>query len=312
MLLLGQRPVRERRRAFILPILQMLNQTGAPEALIIVPTQRACPQVTKFAQDVGDPLHVNTTTVYGGASISMQIRELRSGTDIVVGTPGRLIDLFNRGALKLGKIKFVVLDEGDIMLDMGFIDDVEFILSNTPSNRQMMLFSATMPSAITKVVERFVEGSPLKVNVGEEETLTVSTIKQMYSIIPRNLMFSGLLAYIKEYSPKKAIIFARTKYEANTLQRVLSSQKFKVILLHGGLTQSAREKSLGEFRNGAQFLIATNIASRGLDIFGITDIINFGAPDEPGCMCTELEDQQGWAKRVEPSHSWIQLRKEHC
>lgn len=266
--------------AFILPIMQMLKRTGDCEALIIVPTRELALQVTKFAQEVGDPLRVNTTTVYGGASINMQIRELRSGTDIVVGTPGRLIDLFNRGALRLDRVKFLVLDEADIMLDMGFIEDVEFLLSNTPNNRQMMLFSATMPSAITKVVDRFVQGNTLRVNIGEEESLTVNTIKQLYSIIPRNLLFSGLLAYIKEYSPKKAIIFARTKYEANTLQRVLASQKYKVILLHGGLTQSARERSLGEFRNGAQFLIATNIASRGLDIFGITDIINFGAPDD--------------------------------
>ncbi|MGI0141833.1 MAG: DEAD/DEAH box helicase [Candidatus Micrarchaeales archaeon] len=267
--------------AFLVPIFQRLQHTRDIEALVVVPTRELAIQVANFAQKVGSHLHVHTTIVYGGASINMQVQELRRGTNIVVGTPGRIIDLVERGALNLDRIKYLVLDEADVMLDMGFIEDVEFIISRTPESRQMMLFSATMPREIIKIADRHAKGGAIRITVGEEEDLTVSTIKQLYTIVPNRLKFSALLAYIKEYAPKKGIIFARTKYEANAIHRVLLSQKYNAILMHGGLTQSMRERSLGNFRSGAQFMIATNVAARGLDIADITDIINFGAPDEP-------------------------------
>lgn len=266
---------------FLVPIFQMLAHTHDIEALIVVPTRELAIQVAAFATKVGSHLHVKTTIVYGGASINMQVQELKRGTNIVVGTPGRIIDLVERGALKLEKIKFLVLDEADVMLDMGFIEDVEFIISRTPKERQMMMFSATMPREIVKIGDRYSNGQAIKITIGEEDDRTVSTIKQLYTIVPNRLKFSALLAYIKEYTPKKGIIFSRTKYEANAIHRVLVSQKYNAILMHGGLTQSMRERSLGNFRNGAQFLIATNVAARGLDINDVTDIINFGAPDEP-------------------------------
>ena len=269
--------------AFIIPILQAIMGGGRSrevEAIIIVPTRELALQIAKFAQDVGGPLRVNTTTVYGGASINTQIQALRSGANIVVGTPGRVKDLLNRGVLRLGQVKFMVLDEADIMFDMGFIEDVEYIISTVPENRQLMLFSATITNDVARVAERFSRDNE-RITVGSEEEPVVNTIKHLYAIVPYKLKFSGLLAYIKEYAPKKAIIFARTKFEANAISRVLLSQKYNAILMHGGLTQSAREKSLISFRGGAQFLIATNVASRGLDIADITDIINFGAPDDP-------------------------------
>ena len=210
----------------------------------------------------------------------MQINAIRSGANIVVGTPGRLKDLLERGVLKLNQIRFLVLDEADIMLDMGFIDDVEYIMSMMPQRKQMMLFSATIPGEVARITGKYAEGEIVKISVGEVEEPIVNTIKHTFAIVPNNQKFAALLAYIKDYTPKKAIIFSRTKFEANAIHRVLVSQGLNAILMHGGLTQSRREKSLGDFRNGAQFLIATNIASRGLDIADITDIINFGAPDE--------------------------------
>ncbi len=265
--------------AFIVPIMQMLKPSNDLEALIIAPTRELALQVSKFAQAVGKQMNIYVTTVYGGVSINMQIQALRNRPNIVVGTPGRIIDLFKRGALNLSKVRFLVLDEGDIMLDMGFIDDIDYIISNLPEKRQTMLFSATMPSGIVKIAEQYSHGEISRITIGKEEEHIGSTIKHVYAIVPYRMKFQGLLAYIKEYEPKKAIIFARTKYEANTLHRVLLSQGHEAILMHGGLTQSKREYSLSGFRRGARFLIATNVASRGLDIAGITHIINFGAPD---------------------------------
>lgn len=266
--------------AFIVPIMQMLSKQRETEALVIVPTRELALQVAGFAQKIGSMLRVYTTVVYGGASINVQMQELRSRPSIVIGTPGRIIDLMERGALNLQKVRFLVLDEADIMLDMGFIDDVEHIISRTPESRQMMMFSATLPPEIAGL-QKYSKGESVRITVGKEEDITVSTIKQYFTIVPHRLKFSALLAYIKEFVPKKAIIFARTKYEANAIHRVLISQRENAILLHGGLTQSMRERSLGHFRGGARFMIATNVAARGLDIADVTDIINFGAPDDP-------------------------------
>jgi ATP-dependent RNA helicase DeaD len=268
--------------AFIVPIMEMMSGSRKIEALIIVPTRELASQVSGFAQKVGNHLHIYTTTVYGGASINVQMQSLRSKPNIVVGTPGRLLDLIKHGALELDDIKYLVLDEADIMLDMGFIEDVEEIMSYTPREKQVMLFSATMPKEIVKIAERHsVPGQMTSITVGEVEDLTVSTIKHYYTVVPARLRFSALLAYIKTYSPKKAIIFARTKYQADAIHRVLVSQKYNAILMHGGLTQAMRERSLSGFRGGAQFLIATNVAARGLDIAGVTDVINFSVPEDP-------------------------------
>lgn len=266
--------------AFIVPILQFTAPSRGPEAIVIVPTRELAHQVAEFAKKVGNPLHIRTTVVYGGISINNQIHELQSGSNIIVGTPGRLIDLMKRGALDLGRIKFLVLDEADIMLDMGFIEDVEYLISSMPRSRQMMLFSATMPQEIVKMAERYSSREIVRITIGEEEEPIVNTIRHAYAIVPHNLKFSGLLAYVKDYSPGKAIIFARTKFEANAVHRILVSQGYNAILIHGGLTQAKRERSLSDFKAGTRFLIATNVASRGLDIADITHIINFGAPDD--------------------------------
>ncbi|MDE1874022.1 MAG: DEAD/DEAH box helicase [Candidatus Micrarchaeota archaeon] len=266
--------------AFLVPIMQRIGRTREMEAVILAPTRELAQQIAKFSRDVGGPLGISTVVVYGGASINAQMGALRHGVNILVGTPGRILDLMSRGALKTDMVRYLVLDEADVMLDMGFITDVERIIGRMPHNRQMMLFSATVPKEVVRIAEKYSEDSG-RISAGPEEEPVVTTIKHEYAMVPRRLKFAGLLAYIKEHPPKKAIIFTRTKFEANAVNRVLGSQGYNTILMHGGLTQSARERSLGSFRNGAQFLIATNIASRGLDIADVTDIINFDAPDDP-------------------------------
>ncbi len=266
--------------AFLLPIMQNMGRTREMEAVILAPTRELAQQIAQFAREVGGPLGITTVVVYGGAAIGPQMYSLRQGANILVGTPGRILDLMDRGVLKTDRVRYLVLDEADIMLDMGFVESVDDIIGRMPRERQMMLFSATVPKEVQKLAEKYSKDSGM-VSVGPDEEPVVNTIKHTYAIVPGKLKFSGLLAYIKDYSPKKAIIFSRTKFEANTLSRVLGSQKYQAILMHGGLTQSARERSLGSFRSGARFLIATNIASRGLDIDDVTDIINFGVPEDP-------------------------------
>ncbi len=266
--------------AFLVPILQTIQRGGNTGALIIAPTRELALQVSSVAEKLCAPMGLRVATVYGGASMNVQIGMLKRGANIVVGTPGRLIDLMDRGMLRIDKISYLVLDEGDTMLDMGFIEDIEYIMSKTPTEKQTMLFSATMPKAIIDIARRHMNDYET-LTVGKEEDLTVNTITHLYFFAKGKMKYAAMLAYIKQYSPKKAIIFSRTKHEANVIHMVLVKQGHDAILLHGGLTQARREKSLNHFRTGSTFLIATNVAARGLDIDNVTDVINFDAPDSP-------------------------------
>ncbi|MDE1823602.1 MAG: DEAD/DEAH box helicase, partial [Candidatus Micrarchaeota archaeon] len=249
------------------------------EAIIIVPTRELALQIYEFAAKLL-PRREGITVVYGGASINVQISALRRRPRIVVGTPGRIIDLVERGALHLEGIRFLVLDEADTMLDMGFIEDVEFIMSKTPHAKQTMLFSATMPERIRGVARSHMRNASF-ISVGSEEELVVTKIKHYYASSDNFLKFATLLAYIKQNNPKKAIVFVQTQYAADAIHQALKEQGIHAILLHGGLSQAKREYSLREFRKGAQLLIATNVAARGIDISGISDIINFDCPEDP-------------------------------
>ncbi len=267
--------------AFLVPIMQSISPSRDPCALIIVPTRELALQISTVAGRLGTPLRFNVATVYGGASMNVQIRAIENGASIIVGTPGRVIDLIERGALRLDRVRFVVLDEADTMLDMGFIDDIEYILSMTPMTRQTLLFSATMPKQIVDIAKRHMNQDYENISVGKEEELTVDTITHTYFFAKGRMKFAAMLAYIKQYSPKKAIIFSRTKNAADIIHMVLVKEGYDAILMHGGLTQARREKSLDRFRKGARFLISTNVAARGLDIDNVTDIINFDAPESP-------------------------------
>ncbi|MGC8478675.1 MAG: DEAD/DEAH box helicase [Candidatus Micrarchaeia archaeon] len=265
--------------AFMLPILERVSASEHPRALVLAPTRELALQIATMARKVNAKGN-GMVVVYGGASINVQMQELRRRPAIVVGTPGRVLDLVERGALDLGNIQFMVLDEADMMFDMGFIDDIERILSLTPNNKQTLLLSATMPDAIVGIAKRHMR-DPVRIVIGKEEDLVVNTISHFYAVADHRSKFATLLAYIKKYNPSKAIVFARTKHMADIIYNFMKDQGFDAILMHGGLTQAKRERSLGEFRKGAKFLIATNVAARGLDISGISDIINFDVPEDP-------------------------------
>ncbi len=268
--------------AFAIPIIQMLERSSRQvSALVIVPTRELALQVSGVAAKISSPLGFKTVTVYGGASINVQTDQLRRGANIVVGTPGRLIDLIDRGVLNINAVRFVVLDEADTMLDMGFIEDVEYILSHTPQSKQMMMFSATIPHKISTIADNYMRHDKVKITVGEEEQITALGISHFYAVATGAAKFDVLIAYIKQYGPKKAIVFTTTQRSAELLHRVLKGEGFDAILMHGGLTQSMREQSLGSFKSGTQFMISTNIAARGLDIKDVTDVINFDAPEDP-------------------------------
>jgi len=267
--------------AFLVPIFQKMERKGYPQAIVMVPTRELAVQVNNVATKLMHHGGPRTTVVYGGASINVQMDHLRSGADIVIGTPGRIIDLMDRGSLKLDRIKFLVLDEADMMLDMGFIEDVELIISMAPKERQTILLSATMPREIVDIARKHMRDNAVRLTVGEEEDLTVNTIQHSYYIASGRAKFSALLAYIDRMKPKKCIIFTSTQRESEYVHRFLASNGFDAIVMHGGLTQAMRERSLRAFKEHANFLISTNLASRGLDIPDISDIINFDAPDDP-------------------------------
>ncbi len=266
--------------AFLIPITQMVQRNENNAALIITPTRELALQVASVAEDIAGQVGLAIATVYGGASMNVQIRSLRSGVNIIVGTPGRLIDLMKQGELKTDKIRILVLDEADTMFDMGFIDDIKYIISKLPKNKQMMLFSATMPKPIVHIAQGYMK-EPVYLSIGKEEEITVSTIKHYYVIEGGRRKFSTLLAYINEYKPTKAIIFTETQRAADALYELLKQNNFDATLMHGGLSQARREYSLSDFRKGTQFLIATNVAARGLDITDVSDIINFDTSEDP-------------------------------
>lgn len=266
--------------AFLIPILQNATGEKGIQSIIVVPTRELAMQVLKVAEQMSKHLNTRPVVVYGGASIENQIRNLRKGTSMVIGTPGRLIDLMERGEINLSKIRYLVLDEADIMLDLGFIEDIEFIISKAPEKKQSMLFSATVPERIVGLTKRFMK-KPEFLKIGQEKEVTVDTIFHMYTFSNGASKVPALLAYLKEYQPGKSIIFSETKRGTDALYNMLVSQGYEAVVIHGDLTQAQREKSLMEFRKGAQFLVATNVAARGLDIDDVSDIINFDAPSEP-------------------------------
>ena len=265
--------------AFLIPVINRIWGTRGLKAIVLTPTRELAKQVAEVADKMGREAKLHVVTVYGGASINAQLDALRRGANIVVGTPGRVLDLISRDALNLSKIEYLILDEADVMLDMGFIDDAREIISYMPRERQTMLFSATMPREILSIAKSHMKKDRENVIVGEEEEVTVQSISHYYAVAGRNQKFRTLLAYIDQHEPAKAIIFTNTKDSANKIHYMLKQMEFNVILLHGGLTQAERERSLNNFKRGAQFLIATNVASRGLDIPDVTDIINYDAPD---------------------------------
>jgi ATP-dependent RNA helicase DeaD len=218
--------------------------------------------------------------VYGGESINKQIHSLANGIQIVVGTPGRLIDLMERRVLNLGSVRIVVLDEADRMLDMGFVEDIEYILSKTPRDRQTSLFSATIDDSVMRVCNKYMK-NPQKILVSKDE-IALTQMKQLYTVVNQAGKLGTLCDILHDDRVEKAIIFCRTRRETSRLSDQLYRQGCRVQALHAGFTQAQRDRAIADFRNGRiNLLVATDVAARGLDIEGITHIINYDVPNDP-------------------------------
>ena len=267
--------------AFGLPLLHIIDAAAKyPQALVVCPTRELCMQIVKEIELFKKYMTgISVVAVYGGASIGLQIRDLKRGVQIVVATPGRLIDLIERKAINLEQIKYVVLDEADEMLNMGFQEDIEFILKNTPKRESTWLFSATMPTEIRKVSKKYMK-DPKEVIVGKVNTANKNIDHQYYVTTAQHRY--DTLKRIIDFNPGiYGIIFTRTKLDAQDISERLTREGYDIDALHGDLTQVQRDKVMGQFRDKTlQLLIATDVAARGIDVQGITHVINFELPDD--------------------------------
>ncbi len=267
--------------AFGLPLLQLIDKTTRhPQALVICPTRELCLQITndieKFKQKKSE---VRVTAVYGGTSISQQIKDLKKGSNIVVATPGRLIDLIEKRAIHLEDIHYVVLDEADEMLNMGFKEDIEFILKETINRNSIWLFSATMPTEIRQVSKRYMS-KPFEITVGKVNSANTNIDHQFYLVQHIN-RYEALKRIIDFHPGMYGLIFTRTKADAQHIAEQLIREGYDVDALHGDLTQPQRDKVMARFRDKSlQLLIATDVAARGIDVQGITHVINYELPDD--------------------------------
>jgi ATP-dependent RNA helicase DeaD len=267
--------------AFGLPLLQLIDTSNKiPQALVVCPTRELCMQIVKdfvnFKRELPD---VFVAAVYGGTSISMQIRDLKKGVQIVVATPGRLIDLIERNAIDLNNINYVVLDEADEMLNMGFQEDIEFILKNTPNRNATWLFSATMPPEIRRVSKRYMN-EPAEVSVGAVNTTNENILHQYY-LVAHHHRYEALKRLIDHNPGMYGIIFTQTKMDAQDVCEKLIREGYDVDALHGDLSQQQRDKVMRSFREKSlQLLIATDVAARGIDVKGITHVLNYELPQD--------------------------------
>lgn len=265
--------------AFALPILHNFQRQKNPQALVLAPTRELALQVADSMTEYGKHLNVRVLAVYGGQPYGPQINSLHRGVDVVVGTPGRLNDLLERKVLNLSDVKTVVLDEADEMLNMGFVEEVEKILTTTPSERQTAMFSATMPARIRKLADRFMR-DPQTVAV-KRSTLTAAAIEQRYYLVNENHKTNALTRLFEIEPIHSALIFARTRAETSTLANELVVRGIPAEAIHGDLDQNARERVLGRFRsNQLKVLVATDVAARGLDIDDISHVFNYHLPDD--------------------------------
>ena len=276
--------------AFALPILQRLAaeglgraEQGTALALVLVPTRELAMQVAEAVHRYGRVLGARVLPVYGGQPIGLQLRGLRRGLDVVVATPGRAVDHLTRGSLRLDTVEAVVLDEADEMLDMGFAEELDTILSATPAGRQTALFSATISPTIARVAARHLR-EPVRVSVRPERPSEAAPalVRQLVYVVRRPDKLAALGRILDVEDPAAALVFARTRGEVDDLAEALSGRGHDAAALHGGLSQEQRDRVMGRFRDGAlDVLVATDVAARGLDIEHISHVVNFDVPSSP-------------------------------
>lgn len=270
---------------FTLPLLENLSQgklaqSNQVRALILTPTRELAAQVGESVETYGKHIRLKSAVVFGGVKINPQMMRLRRGADILVATPGRLMDLYNQNAVKFNKLEVLVLDEADRMLDMGFIHEIKKILAVLPKKRQNLLFSATFSDEIRKLAKGIVR-NPVEISVTPRNT-TAETIEQKLYSVDKSRRGNVLIRLIKENDWKQCLVFVRTKHGANRLARQLDSKGIKSAAIHGDKSQGARTRALDGFKKGGlQVLVATDIAARGIDIDQLPQVVNFDLPDQP-------------------------------
>jgi len=267
--------------AFGIPIVEQVDPgSKAVQALILTPTRELCQQVTAEIARIGRFRNVKTVAIYGGAAMDRQITALQRGAQVVIGTPGRVLDLIRRGELRLESVRTVILDEADRMLDMGFIVDVETILARCPRQRQTALFSATMPYAILRICDRFMRRDADHIAVRPELKM-VETVRQMVYFVAEQDKVAALVELADGFGFDRLLIFRHTQIGVDRLTASLKRRGRNAAALHGGLSQREREKTLAAFKSGEiQFLVATNVASRGLDITDLPYVLSYDIPED--------------------------------
>lgn len=264
--------------AFSIPILQNIVTRGGIQALILAPTRELAVQISgeiiKFAKYTG----IRNTTIYGGQSINVQLKDLERGVEVVVATPGRLIDHLKRGSIELNDIKFVVLDEADTMLDMGFIDDIKFILDLVPEERVTSLFSATIPAEILRLAEKYMK-NPQQIFIDSDD-LSCEGIDQAFLVIRDREKMNFLLKFIKENRSGQTLVFCSTKDRTRLVAHELSKANLNIVSIQGDMSQFRRDKSMYLFKKGkADILVATDVAARGIDVPEVALVINYDVPN---------------------------------
>jgi ATP-dependent RNA helicase DeaD len=266
--------------AFGIPMVEMFQRSKKPFALVLEPTRELAVQVSEEINNIAMFKKLHVLPVYGGKSIDTQIRAFKRGVDIVVGTPGRIMDHINRKTFSLTDIKLVVLDEADEMLDMGFIEDIETILKQTPAERQTLLFSATMPESIITISKKYMK-KPEKIRVSPG-TMIVPKIKQVFYEVRAEDKINALARLLDVEDPSLAIIFCHTKRDVDDVSRKLQHMGYNADAIHGDFSQAKREEVMGKFKNGQlEILVATDVAARGLDIQNVSHVFNFSIPQNP-------------------------------
>jgi ATP-dependent RNA helicase DeaD len=268
--------------AFALPLLQRLAQgaKGQPAALVLVPTRELAMQVGTAVQAYGKELRTRVLTLYGGQAMGPQFQALKRGVDVVIATPGRALDHIRRQSLKLAQVQIVVLDEADEMLDMGFAEDLDAILEQTPATKQTALFSATMPPRIKSIAHRHLK-QPVEVTIAKEPVKagTAPRVQQTAYVVARPYRNAALVRVLDMAGPKSALVFCRTRVEVDEVTAMLNSRGHRAEAIHGGMSQPQRDRVMQAFRTGqTELLVATDVAARGLDIPSVSHVINFDLP----------------------------------
>jgi ATP-dependent RNA helicase DeaD len=266
--------------AFGLPLLTYLDpESSDTQAIVLTPTRELCIQVTQALRAYAEHLDVEILAVFGGQAVATQTSRLHGGAQVVVATVGRMLDLVSRGSLQLASARYIVLDEADEMLDLGFIEDVERIMRMCPSGRQTALFSATIPPPVERLAEKYMY-DPVTIRVTPKQ-LTVDAIEQAFVEVPAREKTSRLIEVLKAEEPEQAIIFCRTKIGTRKLDEALNARGLGTKALHGDLSQGQRDGVMLSFKNHKlRLLVATDVAARGLDIEHVTHVINYDVPDQ--------------------------------